>query len=175
MKLNTTAPREDVPRQLETVWPRPPEARNSRAGRKPWDATLVFTVIVQCERYSLSEVEFEVPVHDRRHALVLQTAPRSAAESFHRCPCFTMSLKARQRSASETSLNAPKDPRKAAWHRPDHHAESSQRPFIDQNSIVTVFIEVPIENARQILVTRAIARAVGRKVFARIMPRRMDL
>ena len=61
VKLNETVPWEDFRGQLEAVWRRPPEARKSRAGRKPWDAVLIFKAIVLCELYNLSDGEFEVP------------------------------------------------------------------------------------------------------------------
>ena len=65
VKLNETVPWEDFRGQLEAVWRRPPEARKSRAGRKPWDAVLIFKAIVLCELYNLSDEQFEYQVRDR--------------------------------------------------------------------------------------------------------------
>ncbi len=51
--------------QLEAVWRRPPEARKSKAGRKPWDAVVMFKALVLCELYNLSDEQFEYQVRDR--------------------------------------------------------------------------------------------------------------
>ncbi len=47
--LNAIVPWADFRRQLEAVWRRPPEARKSKAGRKPWDAVVMFKALVLCE------------------------------------------------------------------------------------------------------------------------------
>jgi IS5 family transposase len=51
--------------RLEAAWRRPPEERKSRAGRKPWDAVLMFKAIVLCELYSLSDDQVEYQLRDR--------------------------------------------------------------------------------------------------------------
>ena len=51
--------------RLETVWRRRPEERKSPAGRKPWDAVVMFKAIVLCELYSLSDDQVEYQLRDR--------------------------------------------------------------------------------------------------------------
>ena len=51
--------------RLETVWRRRPEERKSPAGRKPWDAVVMFKAIVLCELYSLSDEQVEYQLRDR--------------------------------------------------------------------------------------------------------------
>ena len=51
--------------RLETVWRRPPEERKSPAGRKPWDAVVMFKAIVLCALYNLSDDQVEYQLRDR--------------------------------------------------------------------------------------------------------------
>ena len=51
--------------RLETVWRRRPEERKSPAGRKPWDAVVMFKAIVLCELYNLSDDQVEYQLRDR--------------------------------------------------------------------------------------------------------------
>ncbi len=51
--------------RLETVWRRRPEERKSPAGRKPWDAVVMFKAIVLCELYNLSDEQVEYQLRDR--------------------------------------------------------------------------------------------------------------
>jgi len=51
--------------RLETVWRRAPEERKSPAGRKPWDAVVMFKAIVLCELYNLSDDQVEYQLRDR--------------------------------------------------------------------------------------------------------------
>jgi hypothetical protein len=51
--------------RLEAAWRRPPEERKSLAGRKPWDAVLMFKAIVLCELYNLSDDQVEYQLRDR--------------------------------------------------------------------------------------------------------------
>jgi hypothetical protein len=51
--------------RLEAAWRRPPEERKSRAGRKPWDAVVMFKAIVLCELYNLSDDQVEYQLRDR--------------------------------------------------------------------------------------------------------------
>ena len=46
---------EDFRSALEAVWRSAPEARKSSAGRKPWDAVVMFKAIVLCALYNLSD------------------------------------------------------------------------------------------------------------------------
>ena len=45
VKLNALVPWGDFRPRLEAVWRRPPDQRKSRAGRKPWDAVVMFKAI----------------------------------------------------------------------------------------------------------------------------------
>ena len=51
--------------RLEATLRLRPEDRKSRAGRKPWDAVLMFKAIVLCELYSLSDDQVEYQLRDR--------------------------------------------------------------------------------------------------------------
>ena len=64
-KLDAVVPWADFRPKLEPVWRRPPEERKSKAGRKPWDAVVMFKAIVLCELYNLSDEQFEYQLRDR--------------------------------------------------------------------------------------------------------------
>ncbi len=51
--------------RVEATWRRPPEARKFKAGRKPWDAVVVFKALVLCKLYNLSGEQFEYRVRYR--------------------------------------------------------------------------------------------------------------
>jgi IS5 family transposase len=51
--------------RLEAVWRKVPEERKSPAGRKPWDALVMFKAIVLCELYNLSDDQVEYQLRDR--------------------------------------------------------------------------------------------------------------
>ena len=55
VKNDEAFPWEDFRPRLEAVWRVPPEERKSAAGRKPWDAVVMFKAIVLCELYNLSD------------------------------------------------------------------------------------------------------------------------
>lgn len=65
VKLNALVPWEDFRARLEGVWRRSPAERKSRAGRKPWDAVVIFKAIVLCELYNLSDEQLEYQLRDR--------------------------------------------------------------------------------------------------------------
>ena len=65
VKLNAMVPWEDFRPRLEAVWRRPPGERKSKAGRKPWDAVVMFKALVLCELYNLSDEQFEYQLRDR--------------------------------------------------------------------------------------------------------------
>ncbi len=65
VKRNALVPWADCRPRLEAVWRRPPEARTSKAGRKPWDAVVMVKALVLCELYNLSDEQFEYQVRDR--------------------------------------------------------------------------------------------------------------
>ncbi len=51
-KIDEAVPWEEFRARLEAVWRTPDAARKSAAGRKPWDAVVMFKAIVLCELYS---------------------------------------------------------------------------------------------------------------------------
>lgn len=65
VKLNAIVPWTDFRPRLEAVWRRSPEERKSKAGRKPWDAVVIFKALVLCELYNLSDEQFEYQLRDR--------------------------------------------------------------------------------------------------------------
>ena len=52
MKIDGVVPWEDLRARLEAVWRRADKARKSRAGRKPWDAIVMFKTIILCALYN---------------------------------------------------------------------------------------------------------------------------
>ena len=65
VKLNAMVPWEDFRPRLEAIWRRPTAQRKSKAGRKPWDAVVIFKAIVLCELYNLSDEQLEYQLRDR--------------------------------------------------------------------------------------------------------------
>jgi IS5 family transposase len=63
--INTLVPWESFRGRLEAVWRQPAAAGKSRAGRKPWDAIVMFKAIVLCELYNLSDDQAEYQLRDR--------------------------------------------------------------------------------------------------------------
>ena len=55
VKIDEVVPWEDFGPRLEAAWRKPAWDRKSPAGRKPWDAVLMFKSIVLCTLYSLSD------------------------------------------------------------------------------------------------------------------------
>src|SRR3954462_14545111 len=53
--LNAVVPWEDFRAQVSVVWRKPEEERTSAAGRKPWDAIVIFTTLVLQALYNLSD------------------------------------------------------------------------------------------------------------------------
>lgn len=51
--------------ELEDVWRKPAKSRKSPAGRKPWDAVVMFKAIVLCALYNLSDDQVEYQIRDR--------------------------------------------------------------------------------------------------------------
>jgi len=58
-------PWEEFRATLEQVWRKPDAGRNSRAGRKPLDAVLMFKTLVLSALYNLSDDQIEYQVRDR--------------------------------------------------------------------------------------------------------------
>ena len=48
VKLNAMVPWDAFRPRLEALWRRPAESQRSKAGRKPWDAVVMFKAIVLC-------------------------------------------------------------------------------------------------------------------------------
>jgi len=65
VKIDEVVRWEDFRPALEAVWRAAPEARKSTAGRKPWDAVLMFKAIVLCALYNLSDDQVEYQLRDR--------------------------------------------------------------------------------------------------------------
>src|SRR4051812_31561547 len=63
--LNAVVPWEDFRARLSTVWRKPEEERTSAAGRKPWDAIVIFTTLVLQALYNLSDDQVEDQIRDR--------------------------------------------------------------------------------------------------------------
>ncbi len=65
MKIDEVVRWEDFRPRLEAAWRKPAEERKSRAGRKPWDAVVMFKAIVLCALYNLSDDQVEYQLRDR--------------------------------------------------------------------------------------------------------------
>lgn len=65
LRIDALVPWEGFRGRLEAVWRRPAAARKSKAGRKPWDAIVMFKAIVLCELYNLSDDQVEYQLRDR--------------------------------------------------------------------------------------------------------------
>lgn len=65
VKLTAMVPWEDFRPRLEGIWRRSPADKKSPAGRKPWDAVVIFKAIVLCELYNLSDEQLEYQLRDR--------------------------------------------------------------------------------------------------------------
>ena len=63
--LKKTIPWELFRSALEAVWRLPEDKRKSKAGRKPWDAVLMFKVLVLQQLYNLSDDQTEYQIRDR--------------------------------------------------------------------------------------------------------------
>ncbi len=63
--IDALVPWESFRGRLEGAWRRPAAARKSAAGRKPWDAIVMFKAIVLCELYNLSDDQVEYHLRDR--------------------------------------------------------------------------------------------------------------
>jgi IS5 family transposase len=65
VKIDAVVVWDDFRADLEAVWRRPDEARESRAGRKPWDVVAMFKAIILCALYNLSDDQVEYQIRDR--------------------------------------------------------------------------------------------------------------
>jgi transposase, IS5 family len=65
LKIDSVVPWEDFRPHLEAVWRKPANQRKSSAGRKPWDAVVMFKAIVLCALYNLSDDQVEYQIRDR--------------------------------------------------------------------------------------------------------------
>ena len=64
-RINAVVPWETFRSRLENVWRQAPGERKSDAGRKPWDAIVMFKAIVLCALYNLSDDQVEYQMRDR--------------------------------------------------------------------------------------------------------------
>ena len=64
-RIDEVVPWEDFRPRLGAAWRKPTEERKSPAGRKPWDAVVMFKAIVLCELYNLSDDQVEYQLRDR--------------------------------------------------------------------------------------------------------------
>ena len=65
LKIDAVVRWEEFRPSLEAVWRAAPDTRKSAAGRKPWDAVLMFKAIVLCALYNLSDDQMEYQLRDR--------------------------------------------------------------------------------------------------------------
>ena len=65
LKIDSVVPWEEFRPHLEAVWRKPANQRKSSAGRKPWDAVVMFKAIVLCALYNLSDDQVEYQIRDR--------------------------------------------------------------------------------------------------------------
>jgi len=65
LKIDSLVPWEAFRPHLEVVWRKPSNKRKSPAGRKPWDAVVMFKAIVLCALYNLSDDQVEYQIRDR--------------------------------------------------------------------------------------------------------------
>jgi IS5 family transposase len=64
-RIDEVVPWEDFRPRLEAAWRRRRKKRKSPAGRKPWDAVVMFKAIVLCALYNLSDDQVEYQLRDR--------------------------------------------------------------------------------------------------------------
>ena len=64
-KIDEAVPREGFRGCLDAVWRRSDKARKSRAGRKPWDAVVMFKTIILSALYNLPDDQVEHQIRDR--------------------------------------------------------------------------------------------------------------
>jgi IS5 family transposase len=65
LRIDALVPWSSFRGRLEAVWRKPAAERKSKAGRKPWDAIVIFKAIVLCELYNLSDDQVEYQLRDR--------------------------------------------------------------------------------------------------------------
>jgi len=65
LALDAVVPWEQFRGRLESIWRKPAHERKSKAGRKPWDAIVMFKAIVLCDLYNLSDDQVEYQLRDR--------------------------------------------------------------------------------------------------------------
>ncbi|MBB4267315.1 IS5 family transposase [Roseospira visakhapatnamensis] len=65
VKLAEVVPWEDFRPRLEAIWRGSSAERRTKGGRTPWDAIVMFKMIVLCALYNLSDEQVEYQVRDR--------------------------------------------------------------------------------------------------------------
>ena len=92
----TALPSESFRAEIEAVVLTPDEAKKSRAGRKPFDAIMMFRMLVLQSLYNLSDVQIEYQVWDRARSRDLSVLGRRIAfPTARRCGCFARSPRGR--------------------------------------------------------------------------------
>ena len=76
LKIDEVVPWEDFRPRLEAAWRKPTEERKSSAGRKPWDAVVMFKAIVLCALYNLSDDQVPTPKLNASMLSAMYTARR---------------------------------------------------------------------------------------------------
>ena len=65
VKINAVVPWEAFRAALEQVWRKPADTRKSDAGRKPWDAIVMFKAIILCASTICPDDQVEYQMRDR--------------------------------------------------------------------------------------------------------------
>ena len=65
LEIDALVPWEEFRPLLTAIWRKPPAARKSSAGRKPWDVVTMFKTLVLSALYNLSDDQIEYQIRDR--------------------------------------------------------------------------------------------------------------
>lgn len=65
LEIDALVPWDEFRPLLTAIWRKPPEARKSGAGRRPWDVVIMFKTLVLSALYHLSDDQIEFQVRDR--------------------------------------------------------------------------------------------------------------
>jgi hypothetical protein len=96
LRIDALVPWESFRGRLEGVWRPPAAERKSKAGRKPWDAIVIFKAIVLCELYNLSDDQVEYQLRDRlSFSRFLGLGLRMRCPTPRRCGCTASSWRRR--------------------------------------------------------------------------------
>lgn len=65
LEIDAIVPWEEFRPLLTAIWRKPPDAKKSSAGRKPWDVVIMFKALVLSALYNLSDDQIEFQIRDR--------------------------------------------------------------------------------------------------------------